>query len=423
MSVSFPSVRKKRNQADAATGSGRRAGAAAFLLGLAQLAVGGIAAGCLFLAIRMDRAWAERHILPDILVPGDWLMTIVQVERIILVLLAALLLLVICPRIGRIRMGGRADAVLRWVGIALALLLAIPVSEALTRIVNGSANRPWSMVNEPLRHADPLLGWANIPTRAAVDPDYPSRPAYFLDRHGYRVAARQRRIDRNAPSILFLGESIMFGKGLDWSRTVAGRMEQRSRVQSANLAVPAYSAGQVHLQLRRELPKFRRPLAVVILFGADLMNRDLDRSRPSVDGAGRWRAPEPGWRLSRPGRVLLPYHSASTIRDVVEKDRRILMANVAMVRARGAQPIILVPVFQPETPQGRALRAAIFDGAGIPHLVVPLDRRWRLFPDYHLDARANAMMAEAVWAALRDRVGARAVLGPVKTVAMPNKAG
>ncbi|NWK94378.1 hypothetical protein DM806_01485 [Sphingobium lactosutens] len=403
MSLSFPPA-QDLDRADAVTAPGRRR-ISAFSLRIAQILAGGIGLACLFLAIHMDEDWTGRHVLPDILVSSDWLMMIVRIERIILVLLAAAVLLVICPRIGRIRANGRADPVLRGAGIGLAVLLAIPVSEALIRAVNGRASQSWNPVNEPLRHTDPLLGWANIPARRGVDLDYPSRPVYFLDRHGYRVAAHGRTIGRHAPSIMFLGESILFGKGLDWSQTVAGRVESSSRIQSANLSVPAYSASQVHLLLKQELPKFRRPVAVVILFGPDLMSRDLDRSRPWVDRFGRRHAPEPTWRLSHLSRVLFPYHSPSAVRETVENDRCLLMADVAMVRARGAQPIILVPIFQPEQPQAHRLRTALFRGTGMPHVVVPLDRHWRLFPDFHPDARANEAMARAVWMALQGHDG------------------
>lgn len=356
----------------------------------AQITVGGIGLLLLLLAFNMDQQWADRHMLPDILVASGWLMTVLQVERFILALAGALLLL-LSLRPGRMMKAGR------WIVIGLSVLLAVPASEAVIRLASGRGSQSWSQVNEPLRQADPVTGWTNIPARRSADPDYPSRPVYFIDRHGYRVAAEGRTVDTSAPTILFVGESIMFGKGLSWRDSMAGQVESLSGFQSANLAVPAFSAGQGFLLLRRELPRFRRPLAVVILFGPDLLIRDLDRGRPWIDRAGRWHPGTWAWHLGHLGRVLFPYHRASAIEEVVAADRRILMREVAMAHARGARPLVVVPVFQPERRQERALRHAIFDGAGIPHVLVPLDPRWRLFPDFHPDARAHAAMARAVW--------------------------
>jgi hypothetical protein len=52
----------------------------------ALLLVGAIALFFLVFAARMTHDWAENHLLPDILVRSDWLITIVQAERLIMAL-------------------------------------------------------------------------------------------------------------------------------------------------------------------------------------------------------------------------------------------------------------------------------------------------------------------------------------------------
>lgn len=363
-----------------------------------RLLAGGMALLFLFLAVRMDRQWAERHLLPDILVPTAWLMWIVQIERIILLVIALALLLSLRPR----RTKAHRPVSLQWVAITGAVLLALPASELAMQQITGRKGQPWNPTDEPLRQVDPLVGWTFIPSRRIADPEYDWRPVYVVDAHGYRVAGDSRTLDKAAPAILFAGESIMFGKGLNWPDTIAGQVQALSGVQSANLAVNAYSTSQTTLRLRRELPGFRQPLAVVILFAPTLLMRDLDRNRPWIDRAGHWHAAQPTWYLSRLGRVLFPYHSVAGIENAVATDRRLLLADVALVRARGAQPLVLVPIFQPEQPVERALRIAIFDEADIPHKIVPLDPRWRLPSDAHPDARAHAAMAQATWSYLKE---------------------
>ena len=361
----------------------------------AQLLLGGIALLLFALAISMNHQWTDRHLLPDILVPSDWLITIVQVERVILVAVAIALLLAV--HLIRARRGA---AVWRGLVIALVVVLAFPASELVMQLVSGRRGLAWNPTDRPLRMADPLLGWSYIPSRSETDPEYAWRPAYVIDSHGYRVAARGPALDLTAPSILFVGESIMFGKGLNWHDTVAGKVQALSGIQSVNLAVNAYSIGQDFLHLKRELPKFRRPVAVVILFSPSLMVRELDRNRPRMDAAGRWHRASPTWPLRHLGQVLFPYHSTTAIAEAVASDRRLLQAAVAMTRARGAEPLILIPVFQPERPRERALRRMVLDGLAIPHLVVPLDKSWRLVRDFHPDARGHAAMAQALWATL-----------------------
>lgn len=362
----------------------------------ARLLTGAVALLLLRFAAGMDREWTERHLLPDILVPSDWLVRVVQIERFVLLAISIALLLSMIPR----RRPTPRGNILLWLGIAAAVLLALPASELTMQWRSGRGGQSWTPTDEPLRQADPLIGWTTIPSRRIADPEFGSRPLYVIDTNGYRV--EKTTLNTAVPSILFAGESIMFGKGLNWRDTVAGRVQRLSGIQSANLAVTSYSAGQVYLHLKRELPKFHRPVAVVILFAPTLLVRDLDRNRPWIDRAGQWHAAERTWYLSRLGRVLFPYRSPSAVEEAVATDRRLLLADVAMARARGAQPLVLVPVYQPEQPRERALRSAIFDGGHIPHVIVPLDRHWRLSSDPHPDGRAHAAMARATWRRLNE---------------------
>lgn len=363
---------------------------------MAFLIVGGGGLLLIAQAVRMNRPWAARHLLPDILLPSNWLLAIVQAERLCLVAIACALLWA-----ARLIATGRGDKAWRGIVIGMAALLALPASEGALQLISGRYDRLWEPDDQPLRRADPWIGWTYQPSRNAADPEFAARPFYAIDSHGYRVAASGRQIDFNAPSILFVGESIMFGKGVNWRDTLAGRMEALSGIQSANLAVNAYSVGQAYLHLARELPKFRQPRLVVILFSPSLMIRDLDRNRPWIDSAGRWHPAAPAWALGHLGRALLPYHSPAAIAEAIASDRRLLRADVAMARARGARPLIVVPFYQPERPAERALRQRVLDGVSLPYLLIPLDPAWRLPRDSHPDRLGHAAMARALWAAAK----------------------
>ena len=53
-------------------------------------------------------------------------------------------------------------------------------------------------------------------------------------------------------------------------------------VQSVNMAVYGYSTDQMYLKLERELPRFRQPEAVVLLYMTALFGRNLDDDRPHL---------------------------------------------------------------------------------------------------------------------------------------------
>jgi len=172
-------------------------------------------------------------------------------------------------------------------------------------------------------------------------------------------------------------------------------------MQSANLAVNGYGTDQALMRLSAELPRFRRPAAVVALFAPSLLERNLDDDRPHLDAALRWRPARPGWRLARVLKNIALYHRSTAISGAIAMTRAALRETVREARSRNAAALILVPSFTPEQPGERMIRQRVLDDAGLPYVRVPLDPRWRLAGDGHPDARANLAMARAVLAALR----------------------
>lgn len=364
---------------------------------LAQAIIGGAALMLFVMAARMNGDWIDRHILPDLLVPTGWVVALIEVERVALVLIAAWLILRVRPAVDRAMVEGRIAAVARfWIGLAALTLLAIPASEAVLRVFIKPGSKAWFPKSEPLREPDPLIGWRNIPARVGIDRGMSPPVIYVLDRNGYRVALAGEETDLNAPSVLFLGESVMAGQSLNWRDSIPGQVRKMTGIATANLAVGSFSVSQAYLHLRRELPRFRHPLAVVIIFTPTLMSRELDLARPRIDLAGQRHEPIRLLRLNHLFRMVFPYFSPAAIREAALTDRKLLQADAALARARGAQPIVLVPVFMPESPLERRLRAEVLDGTHIPYLLVPLDPRWRLPRDHHPDARADRVMASAI---------------------------
>jgi hypothetical protein len=113
--------------------------------------------------------------------------------------------------------------------------------------------------------------------------------------------------------VLFTGESVMFGEGLTWEESIPAQVGGMLGVQSANLAVHGFGTDQAYLRLERELPRFRRPVAVVSLFMTALFGRNLDDDRPHLGPGLVWQPAEHHDRLTSLGKLLVPYRRDETV--------------------------------------------------------------------------------------------------------------
>ena len=369
---------------------------------LAELLVAAAGLALILFAVIADRAWLDRHLLPHMFLQRSEQILWWMVERALAVLLGLALLLPIRAYVGRgFRMGRGREMTVNGFALLFAVMAALAVSEFALRTGNWGRIERWIQSEEPLRRADARLGWVNIPDRVGTDNFGGRTISYALDRDGRRVDSLTRTIDPRRPSILFVGESMMFGFRLNWPETAAARIEEATGLQSVNLSVNGYGTDQELMRLQDELPRFAHPDAVVALFAPTLLERSLDTHRPHLDAALQWHPARPAWRLERVMKNVLLYHSTSRIDAGLAMTHATLAAIVADARARNATPIILIPEFGPELPVERSLRErAVGD---LPFVRVQLDPSWSIPGDGHPDARANAAMSQAVAAVLKGK--------------------
>jgi hypothetical protein len=376
-------------------GAGRAANLAFGLAGLALVA----------LAIAAGPGWADRHFLPTFAWSRGFQTGLIQALRALLALTGLALLLVVRPRVVRAVAAGRGRALLvSALSASLAVLAAFVATEAILHTQAWHANQERWGDPEPLRRRDALLGWTFVPHHLGRRIVEGRRIDYVTDAFGYRVRAPRAGLDFDRPTILVAGESIMFGYGLPWEETIAARVEAMTGLQTANLSVNAFATDQTFLRLRRELPRFRRPVAIVVPFVPMLFDRNLDRDRPHLDADLRWHPGRPPpLRLVELARRMLRYRSEESIAEGVASTQAVLRATIALARSRGARALIVVPQFQPEDPTERAVRARVLDAARLPYLLVPLDPSWRLAIDRHPNARGAEAIAAAISGALAPR--------------------
>lgn len=365
-----------------------------FVAELLVLALGG---ACIAIALGANQRWLDRHFLPSFLWPRHWYTLIETSVRVGLAALGAWVVTGARARAGRL--AGREPALAASVGIAA--VLAFGASEIALKFVKVQPAEWLFPDEEPRRQPDARLGWTFVPSRAGHKSIGGRDIAYTFDSHGYRVGTLDAPVDRERPSILFTGESVMVGEGLTWEESVPARVGDALGIQAANLAVHGYSTDQAYLRLEAELPRFRKPVAVVALFMTGLFGRNFDRDRPHLLRGLVWQGPRPRSRLTSLAQVFVPYRSDGAIETNLAITREVLLATAALARAHGALPVILVPQFGDDDERDQVLRRRILDEGGLPYTFVEIDPSWRIPWDRHPDARAARAMADAVVTTIR----------------------
>lgn len=358
------------------------------------VALGGLA--LILGALGADQAWVDRHFLPNFFVPHAAIMPVVSTVRIIMIVLGGVLVLFIRSALGRL--AARRSTGQVFAGTA-RFLLAIALALVSSELVLRSSFWPPAQKREnaePLRRADPVLGWTALPARTGRRFEGGRLIEYTFDASGYRVRRMDEPVDVDRPTILFAGESIMLGTALTWDESIPAQVAAITGIQSATLATEGYSNAQAYLRLKAELPKFRQPVAIVSLFMPALFERNIDSARPRVDPELVWEPPDDGFRLELLARWPIPYHSEATIERGIQTTRTVLRATATLAQAHGAMALTIVPQFSDEEITERALRQRILDEAGLPYMLVELDPNWRVAWDKHPDARGARFIAEAI---------------------------
>lgn len=365
-------------------------------------------AALLLLALRMGEGWAARHFLPAWAYGWDVQLRILLALRLTVAASGLAVLLLLRPWLVRAFRAGRGrQALVALLTSSLAVILSLAATEGVLR------TRTWRSVQErwdqePKRVRDAEYGWAFAPDHEGTVQLNGKTVHYATGPYGYRAPRAGVAPDFAKPTIVFAGESVVFGYGLDFADTLPAQVAAMTGLQAANMGVNAHSTDQTYLRLRRELPRFQRPVAVVIPFMSILFDRNLDRDRPHLDSGLRWHAAgKPPLRLVELARRVTRYRGLAAIDEGKAMTRAALRASLALAQARGAKGIILVPQYLPESAQERAVRRMVLDEGRIPYVLVPLRPEWRSPGHGHPNPRGAKALAEAVVGAIGGKPAAQ----------------
>ena len=364
---------------------------------IAETAVASIGIALVSCALIANQRFLDRHFVPSFFLPRHWYVVIQTSARLIMVVMGAWLVFAARRRAGRFAARTPAGVL----HVVIAIVMALAASDLLLGHVHLRPAEWLSATDEPRRQPDPQLGWTWVPGRTGHKSISGRVIDYAIDPAGYRVNSVDEPVDPERPTILFIGESVMFGEGLTYEESIPAQVGTMMGIQTANLAVHGYGNDQAYLRLETELPHFRRPVAVVSLFMADLFGRNLDQDRPHLGPGLAWLPAEQHSRLSSLAKLIVPYRRDTTVERGVMVTQEVLRATSELARAHGPTPLLVVLQFGQEEGPEQMLRRRILDDASIPYTFVDIDSSWRLPWDRHPNARAAHAIAAAIATELR----------------------
>ena len=376
-------------------------------------------------AVGVDPRWAERHVLTSYCATGigEWL--VARGVRWAAVVAGAAAALVLAPAVARrVARTSPRDAAGSLLGIALAVAASLGLAEAVLRgmrdrLVLGVGTASSDGRAQPMTQIDPRLGWSYLPGRTTRAEVAGRTVTYAIDGEGDRAPSPDDAPDPAQPTILFAGESIAFGYGLEYEETFPALVGRDLGVRTVNLAVVGYGTDQAYLRVLAALERYRRPVGVVVLFHPGQIRRNVDPWRPRLalgpSGALELVPPSKGPGLAKLLQVL-PWHGGAALRVTGAT----LSATAEAARAHGAFPLFVVTNYGSACLHGDGAEPWIVDELfvrrGLPFVRVDLEPE-DLLPgtwERHPGPRGARKIAAAVEAALAARLAWRAAGSPAR---------
>jgi hypothetical protein len=375
---------------------------------LVELSVIAFVIVLLVTAYRIDREWIARHVTQLNGPPGTDEAWNAGVRGFLI--LAALVALRLRPAlITLVSKNSLAGLARSTVPVLLAIAASGVTVEALLRwwsprVLSGRTVYPYGAPH-------PRYGWTGSPSSTTTANVSGRDIVVAFNREGIRVRKQDDEPDPARPTILFTGESIALGYGLDYAETYPALIAERRGVQCVSLAGAAYGSDQAYLRLSDAMPRFERLVATVTVFIPLQLGRNLrdDRPRLVLGPTGELAlVPAATDFVSRLYiRRLwneLPYLGDRTIDRTLTLTSAILREASNRTRARGALPIFVVPVHSVKRPLGEHPEAwilrALFVKQELPFILVDLPPDQLLDGDYHPGVRGAETLATAILTAL-----------------------
>lgn len=378
---------------------------------IAELCVGIVGVLALAWAWQADVHWFERHWLTFYCVRESKTFRTILMVWAFVAACGILLLFVARPWLGRwVEARSLRNAVTSSARVAAAVLLSLVVSEGLLRLK--PREKPGSVPAAllPLARGSGTLVWELEPSHTSKVNIGGRDLEYIVDAHGCRVRKEGEVPDPDKPTVLFAGESLVFGLGVSAEEAYPALVGDRLHVTALNCGVHGYGNDQAYLRTKELLPLIPHLAAVVTVFLSSQIERNVSATRRRLalepDGTLQVLLPAPPSRLPSLElvdlfRTLVLYHDDEGPRVT----RAIFKATAELARAHGAVPIFVVthcgPCCLPTDGDLPLIVREIFEPDHLSYVKVDIDPEWHVPTDVHPDARGHRKIADAVEGALR----------------------
>jgi hypothetical protein len=210
---------------------------------------------------------------------------------------------------GRRQIAWRIRGLLRGATLAVTSVAVVLAGAELALRWRGYPFRgTWIPSETALATFDDELGWSYIPGLTKTQPFGTDRHriTMYFDSSGIRVDRPGHVWKREAPSVLFIGDSFTMGQGVEYEDAFPARVEALAggRVQAVNLGVQGYGTDQSLLFLEREIGRFDTR-AVVYTFIADHIRRNDNYDRRVLYPQGTWPGTKPLFGVRSDGGIFL----------------------------------------------------------------------------------------------------------------------
>lgn len=308
--------------------------------------------------------------------------------RVVAGVISIVLVVLVRPRAAKV-------APRTWLMVAIAIVASLLFCELTLR---------WVRRSKPVAVAPPAV-WLRHEGRQAFDVPIEGHVVHYeTDEYGYRVRDASTRTDLRAPSIILAGESVAIGFGLEWDESPAGRLEHRMGMQVANLAESGLSSAGTMYRLRKELPKFEKPVAVVTFVVPTWLDRETDRRRWWIDWnegpslVAKPPVPESDSPLVRLWNAVFLYHDDHRFEVARESFRQI----TEVVRAKSAKPLFVFTECGARCRSHEFVKQELTRDLDAPYIWVDIPESDNLHGDMHPGPRGANTYAAAIERALAE---------------------
>lgn len=129
---------------------------------------------------------------------------------------------------------------------------------------------------EPIVRFDSDLGWSYIKKITGKSDGV----FYLFNQEGYRTDTIKKKTDFSKPIILIVGDSMLFGHGLNFSNTFGYKLSKAldNKFEVLNFAVQGFGTDQMFLMLKRIFPIYKPDIVIADYIDEHLMrNVNIDR--------------------------------------------------------------------------------------------------------------------------------------------------